>query len=181
MNRKSGRTNVSVCCSTIGGEVAFSPDGRCLLSAGHRPRVWEIRSGKLLVRLTKEREFLLLGPIAFRGGSVLVGSQDGGIRVWDLATRSGSAPSPRSSDWVDTIAVQERTGMVVYVGFGKSLHVWNPHTNVRYFIPEVHPTSNLAFTSPDGLLAAGSANAAVEFWDIRRREHRAVLRMARRD
>ena len=179
LNAQTGRTITSVCCSTIGGAVAFSPEGSLFVTAGHSPRVWEVRSGKLVTRLTGEREFMLLGPIAFRGHDVLMGSQDGGIRVWDLRTGQSVAVSPRSSDWVDTIAVQERTGLVAYAGLSKTLRVWNPETNLYHSVTGVQPTSNLVFSSPDGPLVAGRANGTVEFWDVQRGERQAVLHLPR--
>jgi FOG: WD40 repeat len=175
LNANRGGIVTSVCCSTIGGAVAFSPDGLFFLNAGHVPRQWEVRSGKLVTRLTREREFMLLGPIAFRDDAVLMGSQDGGIRVWDLRTHQSIGSSPRSSDWVDTIAVQERTGLVVYAGFGKTLRVWNPETDLRYSVMGVQPASNVDFSSPDGPLVVGRANGTVEFWDVQRGERQAVL------
>jgi|SRR5271157_3427211 len=124
---------------------------------------------------------MLLGPIAFRGGTVLMGSQDGGIRVWDLRTYESLGQSPRSSDWVDTIAVQERTGLVAYAGLGKTLRVWNPETNLHYAVAAVQPSSNIVFASPDGPLAVGRANGTVEFWDLQRGKRQKVLYSPRND
>ena len=181
LNASTGKTVSRVCCSTIAGAVAFSPDGLFFLSAGHSPRVWEARSGKLVARLTREREFMSLGPIAFRGGAVLMGSQDGGIRAWDLRTYESLRQPPRSSDWVDTIAVQERTGLVAYAGLGKTLRVWNPETNLHHAVNGVQPSGNIVFASPDGPLAVGRANGTVEFWDLQRGERQKVLYWPRND
>jgi WD40 repeat protein len=175
LNANTGSSIATLCCSTIGGAVAVSPDGLFFLNAGHVPRVWEARSGKLVARLTREREFMLLGPIAFRGNAVLMGSQDGGIRLWDLRTHQSLGRSPRSSDWVDTIAVQEQTGLIVYAGIGKTLRVWNPETNLFYSVTGAQPTSNVVFSSPNGPLVIGCANGTVEFWDVQRGERKAVL------
>lgn len=177
LDASTGKTITSVCCSTIGGAVEFSPDGLFFLSAGHSPRVWEARSGMLVTRLTREREFMLLGPIAFRNGDVLMGSQDGGIRVWNLQTHRSLGGPPRSPDWVDTIAVQERTGLVAYAGLGKTLRVWNPDTNLHYAVTGVQPASDVVFASPDGPLVVGRANGTVEFWDVQRGQRRNVLHL----
>jgi WD40 repeat protein len=181
LSASTGKTVTSVCCSSIGGAVAFSPDGLFFLNAGHSPRVWEARSGKLVTRLTREREFMLLGPIAFRVGDVLMGSQDGGIRAWDLRTHGSLGQPPRSPDWVDTIAVQERTGLVAYAGLGKTLRVWNPETNLHHAVNGVQPTSNIVFASPDGPLVVGRANGTVEFWDLQRGGRQKVLNLPRND
>lgn len=118
---------------------------------------------------------MLLGPIAFRGGDVLMGSQDGGIRVWDLRTCQSVAGPPRSPDWVDTIAVQEPSGLVAYAGIGRTLRVWNPETNLHYAVAGVQPSSNIVFSSPDGPLVVGRADGTVELWDLQRGERQKVF------
>lgn len=175
LNAKSGKASMRVCCSSIGGAVAFSQDGSFFVAAGHLPRIWETRTGSLLARLTREREFMCLGPIGFLGNNLLMGSQDGGIRVWDLRTRQSIGGSPRTSDWVDTIAVQERTGLVAYAGFGKALQVWNPETALHYSLAGIHPTSNVVFLSPDGPLIGGLVDGRIVFWDIQHGGPQATL------
>jgi len=122
---------------------------------------------------------MLLGPIAFPGDDLLMGSQDGGIRVWDLRTHQSVGSSPRFSDWVDTIAVQEGTGLVGYAGLGKTLRVWNPDTNLHYLVTGVQPSSNVVFRSPDGPFVVGRANGAVEFWGVQRGERQAAFHISR--
>ena len=106
LDAKSGRAIASACCSTIGGAVAFTPDGARFIGAGHLPRMWDARTGALVARMSRERQFMTLGPIAFRGDQVLMGSQDGGIYIWNWRTGRIAGTSPSTSDWVDTIAVQ---------------------------------------------------------------------------
>jgi hypothetical protein len=175
LQSQTAKTITRVCCSTIGGEVAFSPDGLFLLCAGHWPGVWEVRSGNLVARLTRAREFMTFRPIAFRGGDVLMGSQDGGIRIWDLATKRLIGTSPRLPDWVDTIAVQENTGLIVHGCFGKSLRVWNPETNLQQLLVGAQPTSNVLFNPSDGSLIMGTGHGSVEFWDIQHSHRKRVL------
>ncbi len=172
---QTGKTITQICCSTIYGEVAFSPDGLLLLCAGHWPGVWEVQSGNLVARLTRAREFMTFGPIAFRGGAVLMCSQDGGIRIWDLATKRLIGTTPRLPDWVDTIAVQENTGLVVYGCFGKSLQVWNPETNLQQLLVGAQPTSNVLFNPSDGSLIMGTRHSSVECWDIQHHQREKVL------
>jgi WD40 repeat protein len=103
----SGELQLKICCSTIGGEGAFSPDGTLIVTAGHWPALWDARSGKLIRRLTGDREFLTFLPIAFDPvrGWVLMGSQDGRIYAWDLRTGQRAATSPGHAGYVDSIAV----------------------------------------------------------------------------
>ena len=178
IDTRSGATRVQVCCSTIGGEVAFTPDGQAFANAGHWPRVWEARSGHLIARLTKDRQFYTLGPIAFDSsrGTILMGSQDGRVYAWDLATRQLAAMSGAQPDYVDTLAVSP-SGWVIYAGFGKTLRLWNPQTGQEYSFPAARPTSNLIL-GPDGtLIIFGTADGEIEFWDTGTGQRLRVMRV----
>ncbi|MGH9629009.1 MAG: WD40 repeat domain-containing protein, partial [Bryobacteraceae bacterium] len=89
LDSKSGATRLTICCSTVYGEVTFTPDEQSIANAGHRPRLWDSRSGQLIAQLTKDRKSYTFGPIAFDRprGTILMGSQDGRVYCWDLASR----------------------------------------------------------------------------------------------
>ncbi|MGD0777591.1 MAG: WD40 repeat domain-containing protein [Candidatus Solibacter sp.] len=166
IDTRSEAAHIQVCCSTIGGEVAFTPDGQAFVSAGHWPRVWDTRSGHLIGPFTKERQFMTLVPIAFDSsrGTTLMGSQDGRVYAWDLATRHLAAMSGAQADYVDTLAVSP-SGWVVYAGFGKTLRLWNPQTGQELSFPAARPASNLIL-GPDGTsIIFGTADGEIEFWD----------------
>jgi WD40 repeat protein len=162
----SGATRLKVCCSSIYGEVAFTPDGKAIANAGHWPGVWDARSGLLVGRLTTNRQFYTFGPIAFdrTRGAILMGSQDGRVYVWDLTTKQLVAISAPQPEYVDALAVSA-TGWVVYAGFGKMLRLWNPWTGQQRSWPAARPTSNLIL-APDGAsIIFGTADGGIEFWD----------------
>lgn len=164
----SGSTQLKVCCSSIYGEVAFTPDGRAVANAGHWPGIWDAHSGQLVGRLTTNRQFYTFRPIAFDDarGAVLMGSQDGRVYVWDLTTKQLVAISPPQAGYVDTLAVSA-TGWVVYAGFGKMLRLWNRQTGTQRSLPAALPTSNLIL-DPDGAsVIFGTADGRIESWDTR--------------
>jgi WD40 repeat protein len=168
IDARSGAVRLRVCCSSIYGEVTFTPDGQAIVNAGHWPGLWDARSGQLLGRLTANREFYTFRPIAFDAsrGTILMGSQDGRVYAWDLKNRQLVASSPPQPAYVDTLAVSS-TGWVIFAGFGKSVELWNPDTGQRRFLPAARPTSNIVL-SPDGAsILFGTAGGVIEFWDIR--------------
>jgi WD40 repeat protein len=163
----SGLARLEICCSTIYGEVTFTPDGQAIANAGHWPSLWDAHSGQLIARLTKNRETYTFRPIAFDGsrGTILMGSQDGRVYTWDLSTRQLVAISPPQSEYVDTLTVSA-TGWVVYAGFGKTLRLWNPQTGQERSFSVARPTSNLII-GPDGTsIIFGTANGGIESWDV---------------
>lgn len=164
----SGAVQLKVCCSSIYGDAAFTPDGQAVANAGHWPSLWDARSGKLLGRLTADREIETFRPIAFdnRRGTVLMGSQDGRVYAWDLTGRKLVAISPPQSAYVDTLIVS-KNGWVVFSGFGRSVEMWNPDTGQLRALAAARPSSNLVPGHDGNSIIFGTANGDVEFWDIR--------------
>ena len=164
----SGTLRLKMCCSSIYGEVTFTPDGQAIANAGHWPSLWDAHSGQLLGRLTTNRQFYTFRPIAFDAGrgTVLMGSQDGRVYVWDLKKRqlvTVSAPQP---DYVDTVTVSS-TGWVIFAAFGKMVNLWNPDTGQHRPLTAARPTSNLVLGADGVSIIFGTADGNIEFWDIR--------------
>jgi len=164
-NVAASRTGNWLAAGTAQGKITVW--NQAIANAGHWPSLWDARSGVLLGRLTTHREFATFRPIAFddRRGTILMGSQDGRVYAWNLSNRQLVASSPPQSAYVDTLTVST-TGWVVFAGFGKSVELWNPDNGQRWSWTAARPTSNLIL-GPDGTsIIFGTANGAVEFWDI---------------
>jgi WD40 repeat protein len=176
LDAHSGDTRLKVCCSSVYGEAAFTPDGNALANAGHWPAVWDVRSGQLVWRLTTNRQFETFGPISFDGahGTMLMGSQDGRVYVWDLTTRHLVAISAPQSEYVDTLAVSA-SGWVVYAGFGRTLRLWNPQTGQQRSLPAAQPTSNLVLGPDSASIIFGTADGRIEYWDSRTGQRLSVI------
>ena len=164
------KTDFRACCSTIYGDVAFSSDDALIFNAGHQPSIWDVRSGRLLSRLTKSRELYTFGPVALdlQRRSVYMGSQDGRIYAWDLNTkqlRTRSPAQPGIGDYVNTIAVLGTTGWIAHAGFGGRVWLWNPDTGESREMQDTQTTSNLLFDLSSNLLLVGTNEGTVESWD----------------
>jgi WD40 repeat protein len=168
----SGAARLKVCCSSVYGEVTFTPDGQAIANAGHWPSVWDARPGRLLGRLTTSRQFETFRPIAFdvSRGSILMGSQDGRVYAWDLATRQLVAMSAPQPEYVDTLVVSA-TGLTMYAGFGGMLRLWDPKTGEQRSLPAARPTSTLILGSDGTTIIFGTAGGEVEFWNAERGQH----------
>jgi WD40 repeat protein len=66
--------------------VAYSPDGRLLASTGAVARVWEVRTGRLLLSLRGHTRQVLRVVFSPDGSRLATSSADGSVRVWDAAT-----------------------------------------------------------------------------------------------
>jgi WD40 repeat protein len=168
IDRRSGALQLRVCCSSVYGEVAFTPDGQTIASAGHWPSFWDVHSGKLAGRLTADRQFMTFRPIGFdtSQGTILMGSQDGRVYAWDLKDRHFVARSAAQPAYVDTLAVSS-AGWAVFAGFGNTVQLWNPATGQRRALPAARPTSNLVVGTDGATIIFGTADGEIEVWDIR--------------
>lgn len=167
IDARSGLLLFKVCCSSIYGDAAFTPNGEIFANAGHWPGLWDAHTGKLIGRLTHHREFETFRPIAFdkRAGTILMGSQDGHVYVWNLTKRDLIALSPPQPDYVDTLTVSN-TGWVIFAAFGKSVKLWNPDNGQHHVLNRARPTSNLVLGGGGESIIFGTATGDVEFWDI---------------
>jgi WD40 repeat protein len=141
--------------------------GKTIANAGHWPGLWDARSGRLIGRLTANRESYAFRPIAFDASrdAILMGSQDGRVYAWNLKTRQRIEVSPPQSAYVDTLALSSK-GWVIFAGFGKDVQLWNPDTGQRRSFLAARPTSNLVL-GPDGtLIIFGTAGGAIESWEL---------------
>ena len=179
IDTQSGALRLKICCDSYYGEVVFTPDGQTIANAGHWPRLWDARSGRLVTALAANREIATLRPIAFdpSRGTILMGSQDGCIYAWDLKTKRRIAASPPQPAYVDTIAVLTN-GWITFAGFGRDVQLWNPDTGQRGSLPAAaHPTSNLV-PAPDGTsIIFGTANGTIEYWDVRTEQRLRSMRI----
>lgn len=168
IDARSGMTRVRMCCSSVYGEVAFTPDGQAIVNAGHWPRLWDARSGKLLAALTANRQFETFRPIAFDldRNTLVMGSQDGRVYAWNLTTRQLTGRSAAQPDYVDTLAVAG-DGSVLFAGFGKPLRLWKPAGGNPLVWPGARPTSNLILSAGGEQVTFGTRDGTIESWDTR--------------
>ena len=156
------------CCTSIWGEVDFSPDDKLVLWAGHWPGVWDLRLRSLVGRFTANREIMTFGPIASdsKRGLVYMGSQDGRVYQWDLQSRQLLRTSPPLSGYVRTIVLVGNSGWIAYAAGGGPVYLWNPRSGARRHLPAARTTSNLVFDESNDRIALGTESGHVEFWDL---------------
>jgi WD40 repeat protein len=104
--------------------AAFSPDGKWLLSAAASgARLFEARSGLEVGPTGPRGAVSALAPIG-KTGSVLAGSLDGTVRVWDLATGQGVVLG-RHATRVYAVAVAADGRRAVSSSWDGAVKVWN--------------------------------------------------------
>lgn len=164
----TGDASIVHCCSSIWGDVDFVDQGNRVVWAGHWPGIWDFAAGKLVGRLTVQREITTFGPIAIdpAGELVYMGSQDGHVYRWSIESRKLLSKSTPLSGYVMTISVLGKSGWIAYASQPGVVHLWNPEANVHRIVKTARAYSNIAFDRQRGLAAFGTESGTIEFWDL---------------
>jgi RNA polymerase sigma factor (sigma-70 family) len=157
---------------TIAQAIAFTPDGKTLVSLGghedDKIRVWDVESGKeqRLIRTRRgDGSALALSP---DGRTAAVGGRNSTVRLWDLTTGKETLAEVGKQASVEAVAVSPDSKLAATGSFDGVVRVYERATGVevRSFRAEPHSIQHLAF-APDGksLLAAVAYNPA-RLWNL---------------
>ena len=155
--------------------VAFSPEGNTFASAGNNDsmvRLWDARTGELLGR---PETFTSVSSIAFSpDGSMLVWSEWGRIRSWDVRTGVLRYPDfGGHSASVNSVAFSPDGGTLASGSDNTSIGLWDVRAreNKQLFFGHKGGVTSVVF-SPDGfMLASGGRDKTVRLWNARTGEH----------
>ena len=151
--------------------VAFSPDGKMLVSSGGADltiKLWEVSSGTEL--RTLRGHFSAVTSVVFsRDGKTLAsGSIDGTVKLWDVASGNELGSFGDHSASVNSVALDldrhrlasaddDGTIKIWDVNSGRELHTLRGHADVVTCIK----------FSPDGkTLISGSRDKTIKLWDL---------------
>jgi WD40 repeat protein len=158
--------------------VAFSPDGRHIISSGGGDcilKLWDVATGREL-RTFDGRIPLFYNPVnsvAFSpdGRYVLSGGNDKAPKLWDVSTgrilRTFAGKSSIFSGSVNCVAFSP-DGRYILVSDDKALKLWDITTGriLRTFVGHSSPAGSTVF-SPDGrYILTGSGDETVKLWDV---------------
>ena len=168
--------------------VAFSPDGKMLVSGAHndkKARVWDIHTGELLVTLDGHSGGI--DAVAFSPDGKTIGTMDGAqeIRLWDIDTRQHLYTLKDDGIWwgsvgsVNCLAFSPDGKRVAGGYYHGRIRFWDVSTGKKLGTAEhsvYWGVNTLAFSSDGITLASGGGNNRVYLLGARTGIHWQTLR-----
>jgi WD40 repeat protein/energy-coupling factor transporter ATP-binding protein EcfA2 len=164
--------------------LALSPDGGTLAAVDTRglTYLWDARSGRRLGRpLGTPKLFLDVAAFSPDGRLLATGgaAQNGGLLLWDVASRRVVRRLPIGSDRSDANNIEDAAfspdGRVLAVAtVSGGLSLWNPASGARLG-PGLHPhrqMPSLAFAPDGATLYTSGLEGRTMIWDVARRRRR---------
>ncbi|RYP36152.1 hypothetical protein DL767_003484 [Monosporascus sp. MG133] len=147
--------------------LAFSPDGKVLVSAGNEKtiRLWDGRTGTALQTLEGHGSFITFSP----DGKVLVsGGYDKTVRLWDGHTGTALQTLKGHETFIKCIAFSPDGKVLGSAGGDKTVRLWDGYTGTALQTLKGHENciKCVAF-SPDGkVLASAGHDKTVRLWTL---------------
>ncbi|KAM3094821.1 NB-ARC domain-containing protein [Phormidesmis sp. 146-35] len=186
----------SVFSETLGNvwSVAFSPNGTLLAASDTAGEIHIWRVSDPQGNLLQNRQKLItchghqhwVCSIAFSpdGKTLVSGSGDKTVKLWDVATGHCWQTLEGHTDWVISVAFSPTRSLVASSSSDRTIRLWNIHTGdcVQILEGHEHWICGIAF-SPTGDLVSGSDDRTLKLWNIQTGEcdrtligHQSVIR-----
>jgi WD40 repeat protein len=162
--------------------IAFSPDGRTLVSGGPDDvvRVWSLANDRAPeVSLPAPGAVRALAFSPHGGRTLATAGDDKEIQLWDVATRRAVGPPLKGhTDRVNSVAWSPNGDLLASASADKTIRLWDVGKRTTIAVLRGHTASvkSVAFSRDGHTLASGGEDFAVRLWDVAARRPIALLK-----
>ena len=157
--------------------VAFSPDGKTIISAGDDGSLllWDVETGRRRgqpVRAHADRAWTV--AVSPDGSAIVSGAKDGTLVFWDARTgRPTKGPIQAHDKWINKVAFSRDGKTIVSASDDRTLIFWDTSTQSsrgRVSAQDEGDANTFAFTADGKAVVSGHSEGAIIIWDAE--EHR---------
>jgi WD40 repeat protein len=149
--------------------VAFSPDGKALVTAGRDGVVkrWDVATGKLLRTMERHYSWVEALAVSPDGRTIASAGQDGLIRLWDAASGADACPQPGHLYTVIQVALSPDGKTAVTAGWDHTVRWWDAATGRQLRQIDLPGSARGLAISPDGRTVLATVHdERLRTWDL---------------
>ncbi|MCH9739822.1 MAG: AAA family ATPase [Epsilonproteobacteria bacterium] len=153
--------------------VAFSPDGKTIISGSHDRsiKLWDVQKKELLHTFEGHSQIVISVAFSPDGKTIISGSSDNSIKLWDVQKKELLYTFEGHGSTVSSVAFSPDGKTILSGSLDNSVKLWDVEKKVLLHSFEGHSNSvtSVAFP-PDGkTILSGSSDNSVKLWDVQKR------------